>query len=70
MPDDLPLRQRPGLPDSGKPPPLPTEEEEIRAVNTREELLLRARGIVRRIQERVWRAMGHEPPQGPHKPGG
>jgi hypothetical protein len=47
---------------------LPTAEQEVEAVNARETLLLRVRGIARRVQERVWRLAGREEPQGPHQP--
>jgi len=57
---------RDGFPTSGQHPPLPTQEQEIESVNAREELLLRARGLARRIRERVWKAMGEEGLQGPH----
>jgi len=66
MSDDLPNGQRPELPTIEQPSSLPTEEQEIQAVNSREELLLRAKGITRRIQERVWKVMGGEEIQGPH----
>jgi hypothetical protein len=49
---------------------LPTAEQEVEAVNTREMLLLRVRAIARRVQERVWRLAGREEPQGPHQPVG
>jgi hypothetical protein len=44
----------------GHHPLLPTQEQEIEAVNDREELLLRAKGLARRIRDRVWIALGRE----------
>ncbi len=66
MTDDLPPAQRPELPAAGQPSSLPTQDEEIQAVNSREALLLRARRIARGIQDRVWRVLGRETLQGPH----
>jgi hypothetical protein len=61
MTEDLPSRDGRDLPDRAQPPSLPTEEQDIQAVNSREEFLLRARGITRRVQERFCHAMGgHE----------
>jgi hypothetical protein len=64
--DDLFGEKRPDFPAAGQFASLPTEEQEIQAVNSREELLLRARGITRRIRERVWKLMGGQGMQGPH----
>jgi hypothetical protein len=44
---------------------LPTEEQEVRAVNSREELLLRAKRIARRVQERVQKVLGRKELRGP-----
>jgi hypothetical protein len=66
MSDDLPTKDRSELPAPGQQSSLPSQEQEIQAINAREELLLRAKGLSRRARERVWRAMGGEGVQGPH----
>ena len=50
------------------PPDLPTWQQEVDAVNAREELLLRARAVARRIAERFWKAMDSQALPGPHSP--
>jgi hypothetical protein len=67
MPDDVAPGQRPDVPAGGQPSSFPTEEQEIQAVNAREELLLRAKRIARSARQRVWRVMGGENAQGPHE---
>jgi hypothetical protein len=64
--EDLSGGKRSDLPATGQSDSLPTQEQEIQAVNSREQLLLRARGITRRIRERVWKLMSREGMEGPH----
>ena len=56
----MPERTQAGEGD-GWPPPLSTQEQDIEAINGREELLLRAHAVARRIEERVRKAMGQGP---------
>ena len=65
-PTNIPGRQ-PDLPWSYWCPAGPTE---VDAINAREELLLKAQAVTRRIQERTSRAMGgerHHPPADPER---
>jgi hypothetical protein len=48
----------------GWQPALSTQEQDIEAINGREELLLRAHAVARRIEERVREAMGQGPQAG------
>jgi hypothetical protein len=55
----------------GWQPPLSTQEQDIEAINGREELLLCAHAVARRIEERVRQAMaraGHAEGRGDPRP--
>jgi hypothetical protein len=58
--------QRQRLSEVGQAPAYPTVEQEAESINAREEFLLRARRLGRRIQERVWEVMEGETLRGPH----
>ena len=43
-------------------------QQQVEVINTGEELLLKAKAVARKIEERVWRAMDGHAPGTPHRP--
>jgi hypothetical protein len=44
------------------------ETRQVEVINAGEELLLKAKAVSRKIQERVWQAMDEHGPNPPHRP--
>jgi hypothetical protein len=44
------------------------EARQVEVINSGEELLLKAKAVARKIQERVWRAMDEQRLRPPHRP--
>ncbi len=47
-----------------------TATQQVEVINTGEELLLKAKALARRIEERVWRSVGQPSANTPHEPPG
>jgi hypothetical protein len=70
--DVLDLKVLPMDPFADISPDVPTQRQDTDAVNAREELLLKAKDVSRRIAERFWKAMdgqGLPDPYNPAPPG-